>query len=257
MPDDILNRVIIVLVGTSDPGNIGASARAMKTMGIHQLRLVDPLYFPHPKATWRATHAVDLVQQAQVYPDLASAIGDCQLVLATSARCRSLPWPLVQVAEGARLIIDQARTDAPIAIIFGRERAGLTNDELQMCHRHIIIPADEQCGILNISHAVQIVCYEIFRQLHHQENSQNNDERDNHFGVRWDQPLAPHSEIQLMLEALEKTLIASSFYNPERPDKLIPRLRRLFMRAAPDQMEVNIWRGIISHFHSMNEKKKR
>ena len=249
----LANNVVVVLVEPSDPGNIGASARAMKTMALRQLRLVRPLHFPHPKASWRATNALEVVEQAQVYSDFAEAISDCHLVFATSARNRSLPWPQV-TAQQAGLVVKKAVDESQkVALVFGRERSGLTNDELQQCHRHVFISANSEYPVLNLSHAVQIACYEVFR--HYVDDYQKNN--DVHFGVDWDQPLAEHKDIGGLLVAMDKMLVETGFYNPENPDKLVPRLQRMFLRAGLDKMEINILRGIISHFQEISVRSKK
>lgn len=251
--DSLADNIVVVLVEPSDPGNIGASARAMKTMGLRQLRLVQPLHFPHPKATWRATNALEVVEQAQVYADLVEAVSNCQLVFATSARNRSLPWPQVTAHQAGVVVTEAMKTNQRVALVFGRERSGLTNEELQQCHRHICISANSNYPVLNLSHAVQIVCYEIFR--HYTDEDQTNEE--GHFGVDWDQPLAAHKDIEGLLVAMDKMLVDTKFYNPQNPDKLVARLQRMFMRAGLDIMEVNIWRGIISHFQAISTRNKK
>jgi len=159
----MLENVRFVLVNTTHPGNIGAAARAMKTMGLRRLYLVSPKGFPSAEATAMASGADDLLQNAIVCETLSDAIGDCALVLGTSARQRSLPWPELAVSEAASTAAEEAGTHQ-VAILFGRERYGLTNDELKTCHFLVYIPADASYGSLNLAQAVQVVSYELSRR---------------------------------------------------------------------------------------------
>ena len=158
-----LDNIRIVLVNTSHPGNIGGVARAMKNMGLSRLYLVQPRAFPHKEAEWRAASALDLLEQAVVTQTLDEAIGDCQFVVGTSARERRIPWPLLD----PRMCAKRAAQISPreqVAVLFGREDRGLTNDELKVCNLHLNIPTSEDYSSLNLAMAVQIVCYE-FRML--------------------------------------------------------------------------------------------
>ena len=154
--DDLVR---VVLVGTQHPGNIGSAARAMKTMGLRRLALVAPEKFPDPQAYALAAGAAELIDQARVYPSLAEAIADCRTVIATTARQRSVPMPGYSPREGARRA-REATALGPVALVFGRERTGLENDELQLCHGAIHIPANPEYSSLNLAAAVQIVAYE-------------------------------------------------------------------------------------------------
>ena len=229
-----------MLVQTSDPGNIGATARAMKTMGVKDLRLVNPLHFPHPKAVWRSKAARDLVHNARVFTNLPDAIADCQLAVATSARSRALPWPVLSPRQLAAqvLALQQRGQDAgraPVALIFGREKTGLSNQELQLCQWHCVIPTNPDYSVLNLSHAVQLICYELFsaRQPELQQ-----------LDYQSDQPLATQHAVEHMFTEFCTMLDVSAFSHKGDVGKLIPRLRRFFARAQLDQMEVNIWHGI-------------
>src|SRR3990167_617643 len=156
----MLDQIRIVLINTSHPGNIGSVARAMKTMGLVQLYLVSPLQYPHHKANEMAVGATDILEQAVVVETLDEAIADCALVVGTSARMRTIPWPLLTPREMAEKIKCEPKTST-IAILFGCEQSGLNNDALQRCHYHIHIPANPDYSSLNLAAAVQIIAYEL------------------------------------------------------------------------------------------------
>lgn len=231
----MLDNIRIVLINTSHPGNIGAAARAMKTMGLSRLYLVNPHQFPHPKAFEMASHASDVVEQAVVVKTLDEAIGDCQLVVGTSARSRVIPWPMLTPRSLAEKVKQESQT-APIAILFGCEQSGLSNDELQRCHFHIQIPANPVYSSLNIAAAVQIIAYELY--VASLEPTPVEDE--------WDYPYANTDEMEKFFAHLQEVLIELDFLKPSAPRKLMPRLRRLFVRARPDTNEINILRGILT-----------
>lgn len=230
----MLDNIRIVLINTSHPGNIGAAARAMKTMGLKNLYLVDPHSFPHPKAVEMASGAVDVLENAHLVTTLDEAIADCGLVVGSSARSRALPWPLLsprQLGEKAMM----ATQHSSVAILFGREQSGLTNEELQRCHFHLHIPSNEEYSSLNVAAAVQIIAYEL-RVASLSAMPSHHD---------WDYPLAKGAELAGFYEHLQRVLIEVDFLDPAVPRQLMPRLRRLFNRAALDTMEVNILRGIL------------
>jgi tRNA (cytidine32/uridine32-2'-O)-methyltransferase len=228
--EQINANVSVVLVETSHPGNIGAAARAMKNMGLSKLKLVRPEEFPHEKAIFRAASAADVVESAETYDRLEDAIGEAALVIGTSARGRRIPWPVVDPKQAAQEVLNVVAKPQPVAILFGRESKGLTNEELQQCHLHLHIPTSEVYSSLNLAMAVQVVAYEL-RLLSHEAVAPTAD---------WDQPIATQSELDL-----EKTLTNVGFHDPSNPRQLLTRLRRLFLRARPDQMEVNILRGFL------------
>jgi len=229
----MLNNIRIVLIETSHPGNIGAAARAMKTMGLKHLYLVDPKLFPHQKANEMASSAVDVLENAVVVKNLAAAIADCHLVVGTSTRARTIPWPMLS----PRLLAEKIREESGVmqtAILFGREQSGLTNEELHRCHFHVQIPTHADYSSLNIAAAVQVIAYEL--HLASLLESQT---------VEWDYPLATAKELDGFYTHLEKVLIEIDFLNPKAPRQLMTRLRRLFGRARLDAMEINILRGIL------------
>ena len=168
----MLDRIRIVLVEPRHPGNIGSAARAMKTMGIEQLVLVNPARFPDPQADWRAAGAADVLDSAAVVGSVAEAIAECHFVVGTSTRSRHIPWPVVLAKDIASCLAEQP-PEASIAILFGREDSGLTNEELQMCQCHLQIPSSPIYGSLNLAMAVQVVCYELYQFI---ETQQQQDE---------------------------------------------------------------------------------
>jgi len=240
-------NVRIVLIETTHPGNIGASARAMKNMGFASLYLVSPRQFPHEKAIWRAASADDLVKQAVVCSSVEEAIKDCRLVIGTSARERRIPVPLLNPRTCGERVVAEARVGHEIAVLFGRESRGMKNEELQLCHYHVNIPTSEAYSSLNLAMAVQIICYEILcagliGDTPLQTTTQVED-KDTH---GWDMPLATAEEVGYFFEHMEQTLEAIGFHDPANPRQLMTRLRRLFNRIRPDQMEISILRGILS-----------
>lgn len=230
----MLTNIRIILVNTSHPGNIGSVARAMKTMGLAELFLVSPEHSPrHPKAKELASSALDVLEKSVTVATLEQAIADCGLVVGTSARTRAIPWPLLSPRElGEKAIAESSHTK--VAIVFGREDSGLTNEELHQCHFHVHIPSNPEYSSLNIASAVQVIAYEL-RVASLQEMTTQT----------WDYEFASAEAMQGFYEHLERVLIAIDFLNPSVPRQLMPRLRRLFNRTRPDVMEMNILRGIL------------
>lgn len=230
----MLEDIRIVLVNPSHPGNIGAAARAMKNMGLSHLYLVAPQQFPHKDATVRAAGADDLLAKAVIVENLAAAIGSCQMVFATSARTRSLSWPVCTPRACAERA---AKTQCQsIAIVFGRESSGLTNEELALCHYHVHIPTKENFSSLNLAAAVQVIAYELF--LAHSKKEKT--------VVQSDSPLATAEEFAGFFEHLQNVLIRTEFLDPNQPKLLMQRLQRLFKRAQLEVKEIHILRGILS-----------
>lgn len=232
----------IVLVNTSHPGNIGAAARAMKNMGLSELCLVDPQRYPSAEATARASGADDLLARAKCFATLDEAIADAALVIGASARSRSLPVPMLDPRACAKLVYEQPEAQA-VAILFGRERTGLTNEELDRCHYLVQIPSNPEYPSLNIAAAVQVIVYEL-RLLAGD-------------GVNADQAAIDYATAQQMehfYQHLEETLVELEFLDPANPKQLMRRLRRLFGRTRPDQNEINILRGILTA--AMNRKRR-
>jgi tRNA (cytidine32/uridine32-2'-O)-methyltransferase len=233
-----LHNARVVLVHTSHPGNIGAVARALKNMGLKQLYLVQPKLFPHERAGWRAASAGDILDNAVVVDTLEEAIADCGLVVGTSARGRRIPWPMVDPRSCAEKVYPEL-SQHPVALVFGREDRGLTNEELQLCHLHVNIPASEDYTSLNLGMAVQVITYELrMAQLAGELSTDDMQE--------WDTKLAKVDDTERMLVHLEETLIELEFLKPAAPKQLMTRLRRLYSRARMDELEVQMMRGILS-----------
>jgi len=225
----------IVLVGTTHPGNIGAAARAMRTMGLDRLSLVAPREFPSAEATARAAGADDVLAEARVCATLEEALAECRFVAGASARMRALPWSPVTPRELApRLLAESARGEA--AVVFGRESSGLSNDELACCHALLHIPTDAAFRSLNLAMAVQIVAYELRLAMLGEASL---------LEPRGD-ALASAEDLERFYAHLERSLVDAGFLNPANPRHLMLRLRRLFNRALPEENEVRILRGILS-----------
>jgi tRNA (cytidine32/uridine32-2'-O)-methyltransferase len=234
------DNIRIVLVNTNTPGNIGGVARAMKNMGLSRLYLVEPREYPHPEAEWRAASAADVLAGAVVTGSLGEAIADCQFVVGTSARGRRIPWPLLDARQCAARI-GEASGREQVAVLFGREDRGLTNDELQLCNLHLNIPTAEEYSSLNLAMAVQVVCYEL-RMLSSEQQGLLPASED----AEWDAPFTSREDMERFYAHLEQTLIDIEFLNPAAPRQLMARLRRLYSRVRLDEMELNILRGILT-----------
>ncbi|OLO04812.1 MULTISPECIES: RNA methyltransferase [Salinicola] len=249
----MLDRIRIVLIGTSHPGNIGAAARAMRNMGLEDLALVTPRCDPKDREAYsRASGANTLVDAARQYDALEEAVADCTLVVGASARSRHLPWPMVAPRALAESLPQAlAPAEARVALVFGREDTGLTNAELQRCHQHVHIPTNPDFSSLNLAAAVQVLAYECrqaFLALDSDLQASSGEsisESEQPFGVEWDNPPATHADLERFFVHLESTLTAIEFHDPDNPRQLMARLRRLFMRAHLDSMEMNILRGIL------------
>lgn len=234
-------KIRIVLVNTTHPGNIGATARAMKNMGLSRLVLVAPKQYPSGVALGRAASALDILDNAVVVDTLEEAIGDCGLVIGASARSRRIPWPSLLPEQCAdKVSAEIGHNNA--ALVFGREDRGLTNEELQLCHFHVQIPASEEYSSLNLAAAVLVICYELRRAFMRKAGFEAPDPEDH-----WDIERATIEQMELFYEHLERVLIAIDFHDPRTPRQLMQRMRRLFGRIRADQMEVNLLRGILTH----------
>ena len=234
--NELLGSVKVVLVGTTHPGNIGATARAMKNMGILNLVLVTPKEFPSDVATYRSKAAKDVLEKAEVFDDLESAVSDCELVIGTSARGRTVPWPILNPKKAAEEVSNAALYNN-VAIVFGREDRGLTNEELGLCNLHVHIPTDPEYSSLNVAQAVQILVYEIRVAL-----LDNEEERD-----YWDVQLANNEQIERLIDHMDELMQEVEFYDVDNPRKLLIRVRRFFKRSKIDLMEANIFRGLFSN----------
>ena len=241
--------VRVVLVETSHSGNIGAVARAMKNMGLKNLYLVNPASFPDEASYARSSGASDILDNAQVVSSLDEAIADCVCVMGTSARGRKVPWPVIAPPDAAAKAEEFGQT-GPVALVFGRENHGLSNEELQRCHFHIHIPSNPDYSSLNLAMAVQVVCYEIrmhyLKGLEGGEGSPYLKPMVAPGDSGWDVPPAPVQDVEGFFEHLEQVLVDIEFHRRDKPRQLMTRLRRLFQRSQLDQMEVNILRGILT-----------
>ena len=231
----MLSKIRVVLSSTSHPGNIGATARAMKTMGLTRLYLVNPKVFPSAEATARASGADDVLANAVMCSGIDEALSGCHLVIGASARSRSIPCPVINPAESARKACAESE-QGEVAILFGCEQSGLSNAEVDRCQYLVQIPSNPDYGSLNLAAAVQIICYEIL--VAHERPGQLDDVPD-YLPVNAD-------EMELFYKHLERTLIELDFLDPDKPRQLMRRLRRLYNRARPDENEVNILRGMLS-----------
>lgn len=232
-----LARIRIVLVATSHPGNIGASARAMKTMGLNQLVLVQPKQFPCAEATARASGADDILAAAQVVEQLDQALQGCNLVIGASARLRRLSWPQLATRDSAERAIEHASGGQNVALVFGREHAGLTNEELERCHYLVNIPTAADFSSLNLAAAVQVMSYEVrMAWLHDSAAAISSD-----YGE-----IASADQLAGYYQHLEQVLSEIGFLNTEHPRKMMRRLKRLFSRSQLTEVEINILRGILS-----------
>ena len=234
--DNLLNSVKVVLVGTTHPGNIGATARAMKNMGILDLALVEPKEFPSDIATFRSKAAKDILEKASVHTSLEEAISECELVVGTSARGRTVPWPVLNPREAAEEM-HKSSLNGKVAIVFGREDRGLTNEELGLCNFHVHIPSDPEYSSLNLSQAVQILAYEI--RLSYLQDRHVNKEY-------WDVELANNEQTERLINHMDELMQEVDFYDVENPRKLLVRVRRFFKRSKIDVMEANIFRGLFA-----------
>ncbi|WP_031298223.1 tRNA (cytosine(32)/uridine(32)-2'-O)-methyltransferase TrmJ [Stutzerimonas chloritidismutans] len=240
-----LQNIRVVLVNTSHAGNIGGAARAMKNMGLSRLVLVDPEDFPSANAVARASGATDILDSARVVATLEEALAGCSLVLGTSARDRRIPWPLLDPRECASVSVEQSAGGGEVALVFGREYAGLTNEELQRCQYHVHIPSDPQFSSLNLAAAVQVLTYEVRMAWLAAEGRPTKVEKLETTAMLDAQPVTV-DELENYFGHLEQTLVDIGFLDPAKPRHLMPRLRRLYGRSGVSKLEMNILRGILT-----------
>ncbi|MCP4595182.1 tRNA (cytosine(32)/uridine(32)-2'-O)-methyltransferase TrmJ [Neptuniibacter sp.] len=238
----MLENIRVVLINTFHPGNIGAAARAMKNMGLSNLYLVEPEVFPSEEADSRAAGAKDLLENAKVVSSLEEAIADCQLVIGTSARTkRTFDLPLLDARKGAEQIVSEAH-NGQIALVFGRETMGLHNHELQQCNIHVYIPANPEYPVLNVSQAIQLLCYEVYMAAENKSYKETEEE------------YPRHKEMTLFYEHLEKVLRLTNFIIPQHEGKVVDKLHRFFNRSRPERTELNMLRGILTSVEETVEK---
>ena len=241
-------QVRIVLVGTQHPGNIGSAARAIKTMGLRRLVLVSPERYPHNEADMMAAGADDVLAAAECFDTLAEAVADCQLVLGCTARSRRVALDELLPRDGAARIVEATAAGASVAVVFGRERTGLTNDELQLCHAAVHIPADQAYTSLNLAAAVQVLAYEwrmAMLAATATATASGAPERDPV------EPPASHAELEGFFAQLAETLDAIDFHKGRAPHSAMRKLRRLFLRNQLDRREVRLLRGILADAQRM------
>lgn len=234
-----LDNVRIVLSHTSHPGNIGAAARAMKTMGLSSLYLINPRSFPDKEAQTRAANAKDILNNVRVCANINDALDGTIIAAAISARPRGLSHAVFDSRQGAQEIIGYARKN-PVALVFGAESSGLKTAEVCKCQMTVHIPANPDYSSLNLASAVQVMSYEVRMAL--PEIEQHTQQSSN---------LASFNEVELFFRHLEQVMIASKFLNPEKPKRLMQRVRRLFSRARLEKEEVKFLRGFLSALDKM------
>ncbi len=241
MSPNPLNSIRIVMIETSHPGNIGAAARAMRVMGLYNLTLVKPRKFPSQEAVALASGALDLLDNASVVSSLEEAIGDCEYIFGTSARARHIGKPEIPLDQAAKEIaaLSIAQPESKIALLFGTERTGLTNDEVDHCQELIYIPTENNYNSLNIASAIQLVAYELRQALITAPPQQSSS---------WEMRQKPASQKirEGFFNHLEETLTELQFLNPQNPKHLMRKLRLLYKRADLTEEEINILRGILT-----------
>ena len=243
----MLNNIRIVLVKTFHPGNIGAAARAMKNMGLSRLYLVAPKDFPSFEASQRASSATDILQQAVVVDSLAEALQGCSLVVGTSARLRSVQWPQVDSRECGELLVSES-WQHEVALVFGRERTGLHNDELELCQTLVNIPTAEEYSSLNVAQAVQVLCYDILMASRSDQSnppSTLKDAKDRE---------ATSDQMEGLYGHFYDTMQQLDFFGERNPEHVMRRLRCLYGRARPTVREVQILRGMLSAAQGRKQK---
>ena len=229
------NLINIVLVDTIHPGNIGSVARAMKTMGLSRLSLVNPRVFPSDDAIALSGNATDVLKNAKIYKNIREAIKDSTFVYATSSRDRSIQWPIKDAASAAKDIYAEVNNNKEISIIFGKEDRGLTNDELENANRLIEIPANPIYPVLNLAMSVQIISYEIFKASSDIKLKE------------WrDYPEVNSEQLQMLIDHFIDTAVEIDVIDPDNPKKIISRIKRMFTRLQPDEMEASFMRGFLS-----------
>ena len=244
----MLDNVRIVLVNTSDCRNIGSAARAMKTMGLKNLILVDPKEMPNGQAQALSAGASDVLANAKVVSTMKEAIADCGLVVGTSARSRTLPWPMLD-PRGCGAKMASEGQEYPVALVFGRESSGLTNDELQLCHYHVAIPANPEYSSLNLAMAVQTLSYEIRMNFLEMQQAEFDDEASDTINESDEEKESKYqlvAETERFYEHFESAMLNTGFIQPKHPGIIMTKVRRLFNRSRPDGKELKMLRGILA-----------
>ena len=230
-------QVKIILIETSNSGNIGSTLRAMKTMTFSKLCLVNPKDFPSDQVETLAANAKDLIEDIEVVKTLDEALEGLNFVIGTSSRTRKVPWPNEALDQVSSKIISESNNGKNIGIIFGREDRGLTNEELQRCNLHVHIPANDAYPVLNIAMAVQVVCYQLYIDSH-KKNIANK-------STYWDVPLAESNHVERLIEHFIQVAAELEVFNKGNPRQIGARIKRMFTRIGLDEMEVNFFRGFL------------
>ncbi len=231
-------QVKIILIETTNSGNIGSALRAMKTMNFSRLCLVRPKDFPSDEVETMAANAKDLIKQIEVVDNLDDALEGMNFIVGTSSRMRKVPWPNETLENASPRIISEVENKTNVAILFGREDRGLTNDELQRCNLHLYIPANKDYPVLNLSMAVQVVCYQLYIDgLLHQDYVQSE---------YWDVPSAEANHVNRLINHFIEVAEELEVFNKGNPRQIGARIKRMFTRIGLDEMEVNFMRGFLS-----------
>ena len=230
-------QVKIILIETSNSGNIGSTLRAMKTMAFSNLCLVNPKDFPSEQVETLAANAKDLIKDIEVVETLDEALEGLNFVIGTSSRTRKVPWPNEALDQVSSKIISESNNGKNIGIIFGREDRGLTNEELQRCNLHVHIPANEAYPVLNIAMAVQVVCYQLYIDSHKNKIADKSS--------YWDVPLAESNHVERLIEHFIQVAAELEVFNKGNPRQIGARIKRMFTRIGLDEMEVNFLRGFL------------
>ena len=231
-------QVKIILIETTNSGNIGSALRAMKTMNFSRLCLVRPKDFPSDEVETMAANAKDLIGQIEVVDNLDEALEGMNFIVGTSSRMRKVPWPNETLENASPRVISEVKNKTNVAILFGREDRGLTNDELQRCNLHLYIPANKDYPVLNLSMAVQVVCYQLYIDgLLHQDYVQSE---------YWDVPSAEANHVNRLINHFIEVAEELEVFNKGNPRQIGARIKRMFTRIGLDEMEVNFMRGFLS-----------
>jgi tRNA (cytidine32/uridine32-2'-O)-methyltransferase len=229
-----LSNIVIVMVGTTHPGNIGAAARAMNNMGLERLVLVDPACEVNEEAYARASGAISILDNRINVSSIQEAVKTCQIVLGASVRQRTLSWPEISSVDLSEKL-NGYDSETEVAILFGREHSGLSNDELELCHYRLFIPSNPNFSSLNVASAIQLISYELYRNYGMEPIDP----------IAKTEPLANHAEVEGMINHWQSAITKSGYLDLEKPGLLMSRLRRLFQRSHLSINEVNILRGIL------------
>ena len=238
-----INRYVqIILVNTSHPGNIGSVARAMKNMGLANLSLINPKKFPHRDAVALAGNATDVLDNVKIFSSIQEAVKNSKVIYATSARDRTIEWPTLSSRDAALEIQELVMNKIQVSILFGREDRGLSNEELQLANKHLIIPAHPDYPVLNIAMSTQVVCYELYQAAQKSPIES------------WqDFPEYTSEELNNLIDHFKETIEALELVDPKNPKQIMTRMERMFRRLYPDQMEGNFLRGF---FKAVNKRIK-